>query len=213
MSIRTALVCSLVAALALTGAGCSSSGSSGGGPSSSAPPTIVPSHATGHNKKLNLKGALLKHVPGSFKQTPDANVNKGTGFTAAAANDPRKPKRSRRSLHRDRFVETYQRVWTGFGDSTIQIVLFKFQVVGGPRAYQSTLSQALKVKLGQTDPVTVPGIGTATGFTQKDSRNHETTYILASVGVVMMLVKLTGKVALGQVQRAVAVATRQFKRL
>ena len=213
MSIRTALVCSLVAALALTGAGCSSSGGSGGGPSSSAPPTIVPSHATGHNKKLNLKGALLKHVPGSFKQTPDANVNKGTGFTAAAANDPRKPKRSRRSLHRDRFVETYQRVWTGFGSSTIQIVLDKFQVVGGPRAYQATLAQAIKVSLGQTEPVPVPGIPTATGFTQKDSKNHQTTYILASVGVVMMLVKLSGKVALGQVERAVSVATRQFKRL
>lgn len=212
MSIRTALVCSLVAALVVTGAGCSSSAGSGG-PSSSPPPSVVPSHATGHNKKLNLKGALLKHVPGSFKQTPDASVNKGTGFTAAAAADPRKPKRSRRALHRDRFLETYQRVWTGFGNSTIQIILFKFQVVGGPRAYQSTLSQALKVKLGQTEPVTVPGIGTATGFTQKQAKSRQTTYILASVGVVMMLVKLSGKVALGQVERAVAVATRQFKRL
>jgi hypothetical protein len=37
--------------------------------------------------------------------------------------------------------------------------------------------------------------------------------IFAPVGLVLMQVRITGRVALGQEQRAITVATRQYKRL
>lgn len=211
MSTRTparALAGSLIA-LALTVAACSSSKPTGT-PTSSAPPSIVPS-SHGH-KPVDLKAQMLRHIGGDFKQESDATANPGTGYNAAIKNDPRKPKKARRTLHRDRFVSTFQRVWTGFGGSTIRVILVQFQVAGGPRAYQTKLAAALKKKLATTSPVTVPGVPTAVGFTNK-TRKQQTTIIMAPVGVVLMEVRASGKVALGQVGRAVAVAKRQFARL
>jgi hypothetical protein len=193
--------------LALTAAGCGSSGP-GAGPTSPAPPTVVP---TSHGRKpVDLKMQMLRHVSGDFKQQPDAQSNTSTGFTAAVKDDPRREKKARRTLHRDRFVSTFQRVWTGFGGSTIRIILDQFTVPGGPQAYQVALSTALKKDFGTTSPVSTP-IGHAIGFTHK-TKKQQTTIIMAPVGVVLMQVRATGKVALGQVARAVAVATRQVKR-
>jgi hypothetical protein len=193
---------------AVTVAGCTSS-KSGTSPSSSAPPTLVPSSGSG---QVHLKAALVRKVPGSFKQKPDAAVNKHTGYPEAIKDDGRKAKPAHRSLQRDRFQGTYQRVWTGFGGSTLRVILQQFAVVGGPRAYQQVTGAALMKKLGKSTAVTVPGIPAATGFTHK-TRKQQTTIILIPVGVVLMQVRLSGKVALGQVGVAVSVATKQFKRL
>ncbi len=195
---------------AVTVAGCTSS-KSGTGPSSSAPPTLVPSSGASSGQ-VHLKAALVRRVPATFKQKPDAAVNTHTGYLEAIKDDGRKAKRAHRSLQRDRFQGTYQRVWTGFGGSTLRVILQQFAVAGGPLAYQSVVGPALMKQLGKTTAVTVPGIPSATGFTHK-TRKQQTTIILIPVGVVLMQVRLSGKVALGQVGIAVAIATRQFKRL
>ena len=205
---KRALVCSLVA-LALIGAGCTSS--KGSGPTGSAPPTIVPSSQTGQGKPVNLRALLLRHIV-TFKQQPDAANNKDTGITEAIKDDGRKAKAARRNLRRARFVSTYQRVWTGFGGTTVRIILQQFQVVGGPRAYLPIAENALKTKFGTVTPVTVPGIPSAVGFTHK-AKKQRSTVVLAYVGVVLRQVRITGRIALGQEQRAVSVATRQYKRL
>jgi hypothetical protein len=194
---------------AVTVAGCTSSKSGGGGASSSAPPTLVPSSGSG---QVNLKASLVRKVPGIFKQKPDAAVNTHTGYPEAIKDDGRKTKRAHRTLQRDRFQGTYQRVWTGFGGSTLRVILQQFAVAGGPLAYQHVTGPALMKQLGKTTAVTVPGIPSATGFTHK-TKKQQTTIILIPVGVVLMQVRLTGKVALGQVGIAVTVARKQFKRL
>ena len=205
---KRALVCSLVALALITG-GCTSS--KGDGSASSAPDTVVPSSRTDNGKPVNLRALLLHHVA-AFKQLPDEANNKDTGLTEAIKDDGRKAKAASRNLRRARFVTTYQRVWTGFGGTTIRIILQQFRVVGGPRAYLPIAENALKTKFGTTTPVTVPGIPSAVGFTHK-TKKQQSTVVLAYVGVVLMQVRINGQIALGQSQRAVSVATRQYKRL
>jgi hypothetical protein len=206
---KRALVSSLVALVLIT-AGCSSSKGSGG-PTGSAPPTIVPSSQTGHGKPVNLRALLLRHIT-AFKQEPDAANNKDTGLTEAIKDDGRKAKPAGRNLHRARFVMTYQRVWTGFGGTTIRVILQQYRAPGGPPSYLPRAAAALKAKFRTTTPVTVPGIPVAVGFTHK-TKKQQSTVIFAPVGLVLMQVRITGRVALGQEQRAITVATRQYKRL
>jgi hypothetical protein len=194
---------------AVTVAGCTSSKSGGDVPSTSAPPTLV---APSNSGQVHLRASLVQKVPGTFKQKPDAEVNKSTGYKQAIHDDGRKKKKAFLSLRRDRFQSTYQRVWTGFGGSTLRVILQQFAVVGGARTYQRVLGAVLMKQLGDTTPVTVSGVPSATAFTHK-TKKRQTTIILVAVGVVLMQVRLTGKVALGQVGIAVAVATKQFKRL
>jgi hypothetical protein len=200
--------------LAVTLAGCGSSGKGGSSdaPTGSPSPSVT-ARSQGHGP-IHLNALMLPRIiSGGYKIDAKASANLGTGFTAASLNDPRKHTKASHTLHRDRFRGTFQRVWTGFGGSTIQISLSKFKVPGGATAYQGTLIAVLKMHFGTTaTPVTVPGVPSAVGLTDKTNK-QQTTIIMAVAGRVVMLVRAVGKVALGQVPRTVTVAKRQFARL
>jgi hypothetical protein len=201
----------LVLTVTLAGCGSSSKGSSSDAPTGSPSPSET-ARSQGHGP-IHLNALMLPRiVSGGYQIDAKASANLGTGFTAASLNDPRKHNKASHTLHRDRFRGTYQRVWTGFGGSTIQISLSKFKVPGGATAYQGTLIAVLKMHFGTTTPVTVPGVLSAVGLTHKTNK-QQTTIIMAIAGRVVMLVRAAGKVALGQVPRTVTVAKRQFARL
>jgi hypothetical protein len=204
-----------VLVLAVTVAGCSSSSNgagNSGAPTGSPSPSETAS-SQGHGP-IHLNALMLPRIiSGGYKIDAKASAKLGTGFTAASLNDPRKHNKASHTLHRDRFRGTYQRAWTGFGGSTIQISLSKFKVPGGATAYQGTLIAVLKRHFGTTaTPVSVPGVPSAVGVTHKTNK-QQTTIIMAIAGRVVMLVRAAGKVALGQVPRTVTVAKRQFTRL